>query len=275
MRIGVLIRFRKEIDVLQEMQKVKDMGLQTCQLSCFDPSMYNDEWAEKVNAASKETGITVSTLWAGWSGPAEWDHIYGPATLGLVPVAYRAMRLKELMAAIPFAKRIGVDQIATHVGFLPDNPDHPDYIGTIGALRYLCREMKKENISFLFETGQETPLTILRAIEDIGTDNLGINFDTANLIIYGKGNPVDALRVFGKYVKDLHIKDGVFSDQGRVRGHEVPHGEGHVDFPVVIKMLKELGYSGPYTIEREISGEKQIQDIISARDMLLKIDQET
>lgn len=272
MKIGVLISMGVQTDILKEMQKIKRMQLDTCQLCITDTAVYTEENARKVIAASKETGIEVSTVWAGWSAPAEWDLIHGPLTLGLVPAAYRHSRSREVLAAVPFAHQIGVKQIATHVGFLPEIPHDPDYMGTVCILRHICACMKEKGITFLFETGQETPVTLLRAIEDIGADNVGINFDTANLVLYGKGNPVDALRVFGKYVRDLHIKDGLYPTDGRHLGREVPAGEGIANFPMIVKMLKELGYNGSYTIEREIIGDRQEQDIIRARDMLLEIE---
>lgn len=272
MKIGVLISMGVTTDILKEMQKVKSTQLDSCQICIFDTAVYTEENAERVLAASRETGVEVSTVWAGWSQPGQWDLINGPLTLGLVPAAYRYFRSQEVLAAVPFAQRIGVKQIATHVGFMPENPHDPDYMGTICILRHICACMKEKGITFLFETGQETPVTLLRAIEDIGADNVGINFDTANLVLYGKGNPVDALRVFGKYVRDLHIKDGLYPTDGRHLGKEVPAGEGIADFPTIVKMLKELGYTGAYTIEREIDGDRQTQDIIRARDMLLDIE---
>lgn len=272
MKIGVMIVMDVNTDILHEMQKIKRMQLDTCQLSVWDTAVYTKENAEKVLAASKETGIQVSTLWAGWSKPAVWDLINGPLTLGLVPATYRYSRSREVLAAIPFANQIGVKQIATHVGFMPENPHDPDYMGTICILRHICACMKEKGITFLFETGQETPVTLLRAIEDIGADNVGINFDTANLVLYGKANPVDALRVFGKYVRDLHIKDGLYPTDGRHLGEEVAAGEGIANFPMIVKMLKDLGYNGSFTIEREIDGDQQTQDIIRARDMLLDIE---
>ena len=101
---------------------------------------------------------------------------------------------------------------------------------------------------------------------------MGINFDTANLILYGKGNAADAVLVFGKYIRDLHIKDGLYPTDGMHLGKEVAAGEGLANFPLVLKRLKEAGYEGPYTIEREIKGEKQTADIIKARDRLLEIE---
>ena len=113
----------------------------------------------------------------------------------------------------------------------------------------------------MFETGQETPVTLRRVIEDVGTDNLGINLDPANLILYGKGNPVDALDVFGEYVCDIHAKDGKYPTGGHDLGEETIVGKGKVNFPLFIARLKEIGYNGTLIIEREIWGEQQIKDI--------------
>ena len=134
--------------------------------------------------------------------------------------------------------------------------------------------MKERGQTFLFETGQETPVTILRAIEEIGLDNVGVNLDTANVMLYGKGNPADAVLVFGKYVRDLHIKDGFYPTDGKHLGKEAAVGEGLANFPLILKRLKDVGYNGTYIIEREISGEQQIKDIAKARDLLIKIGEE-
>jgi sugar phosphate isomerase/epimerase len=123
-------------------------------------------------------------------------------------------------------------------------------------------------VYFLFETGQETPVTLLRVIEDLGGENVGINMDTANLILYGKANSADAITVFGKYVMDTHIKDGSYPTDGMRLGKEVAAGQGKANLPAVVKKLGELGYTGAFTIEREISGEQQIKDIEMARDLL-------
>ena len=110
----------------------------------------------------------------------------------------------------------------------------------------------------------------MRAIEDIGTGNVFVNLDTGNLIIYGKANPADALDMIGKYVKDVHIKDALYPTDGRNLGREVKAGEGKVNFPLFLPKLKALGYDGSLTIEREISGEKQTEDIIFARELIKK-----
>lgn len=267
-KIGVLIGYGPETDLDKELKKAIDMELESCQLCIWDESVYTDEHAARINEAVANNNLQISALWAGWAGPCEWNFVYGPSTIGLVPAAYRETRVATLKKAADFAEKIHVGNVVTHVGFIPENPDNADYFGTVGALRNLCGYMKRKNINFLFETGQETPVTMLRTIEAIGMDNVGINFDTANLILYGKANPVDALDVFGKYVKDTHIKDGFYPTDGMELGHECAVGEGKVNFPAIIRKLHELGYTGTYTIEREISGDQQIKDIISARDLL-------
>ena len=129
--------------------------------------------------------------------------------------------------------------------------------------------MKARGQYFLFETGQETPVTVLRAIQDIGTGNLGINLDTANLILYGMANTLDALDVFGPYVMNTHIKDGFYPTDGHKLGCQCPVGDGKANLPAVVRKLTELGYTGPLVIEREITGEQQIRDILYAKAYLL------
>lgn len=260
-KIGVLISLRQDTDIRAEMKKVRDLGGECCQITVWNTAFYTEENAKAIREASLEYGVEVSTLWAGWSGPAEWNFSYGPDTLGLVPEAYRMKRMEELLRGVDFAVQLGVSRVATHAGFLPENPSDPRYPGVIAALRQIVRYCKAKGVSFLFETGQETPTTLLRVIEDLGGENVGINLDTANLILYGKANTADAVTVFGKYVMDTHIKDGFYPTDGRALGREVKVGEGMANLPEVIKRLRAAGYKGNYIIEREISGEEQARDI--------------
>ena len=270
--IGVIITCTKETDLEAEFEKALAMGLDSCQISIWTPELYEDDtFAERIVSALEKKNFTVSALWAGWSGPREWNFTAGPATLGLVPATYRYQRLQELLRASDFAEKLGVKHIATHVGFLPENPDNAEYPAIVAALRHLCKYMDKKGQFFLFETGQETPVTVLRTIQAIGTENLGVNFDMANLILYGKANPLDALDVFGQYVMGVHVKDGFYPTDGMSLGREVPAGEGKANVTAVIQRLDELGYTGAFTIEREIKGDKQIADIEKARDLILSV----
>ncbi len=260
-KLGVLIGLHPDTNVLEEMKKISALGGTCCQITVWDNNCYTDAKAEEIKKACAETGVEVSTLWAGWSGPTAWNFTEGPSTLGLVPVAYRMKRTEDVLLGLEFAAKIGAPRIATHVGFLPENMNDPQYADIVALLKYIARKCKEKGICFLFETGQETPVTLLRVIEDIGMDNVGINMDTANLILYGKANSADAITVFGKYVMDTHIKDGFYPTNGKSLGREVKVGEGLANIPEVIKRLQAVGYSGNYIIEREISGEQQTKDI--------------
>ena len=138
----------------------------------------------------------------------------------------------------------------------------------MAAVKAIAVDLKKHGQNLLFETGQETPVVLLRLFEEINTGNLFINLDPANLILYGKANPVDAMDVFGDYVRGVHAKDGLYPTNGRQLGHEVKVGEGKVNFPALLKLLKEHGYDGSLTIEREISGEQQLLDIVATQKYL-------
>ncbi len=266
LKLGIIVGYSG--DAMTTLKKVKDLGFPTCQLSCWDQNAFTPENAAKVVEVAEALEIEITTVWTGWPGPKVWNLVEGPLTLGLVPPAYRYVRLEALKRGSDFAKMIGAPGITTHVGFIPENPNEPEYPGLISALKEIARYCKANGQFFAFETGQETPVTLLRAIEDIGTDNLGVNLDPANLILYGKANPVDALDVFGKYVVGFHAKDGLYPTDGRKLGKEVPLGEGKVNFPVLIPKLKELGYTGAMSIEREIRGPQQIADIKKAIDLL-------
>ena len=133
--------------------------------------------------------------------------------------------------------------------------------------------MQNNGQYLLFETGQETPVTMLRCFEKVGTDNLGVNLDTANLILYGRANPVDALDVFGKYVRNIHAKDGCYPTNGHDLGRETRLGEGKVDFRALFVKLRELGYDSDVTIERELveDSQEQLKGILDSREYLQTI----
>ena len=249
-------------------EKVHSLGFPTCQVSCWRGTQLDDDTAQRLRQAAAQHGVGISTIWAGLPGRHVWDFLEGPTTIGLVPEATRAERLAVLKRSAEFASKVGVPSITTHVGFIPENPTDPHYQPVVAVLKEIAEYCAKLGLGFWFETGQETPITLLRTIHDIGTDNLGINLDPANLLMYGKANPVDALDVFGQYVRGVHAKDGEYPTNGRQLGVEKPLGEGRVNFPTLLAKLKALGFSGALTIEREISGPQQITDIQKAKQML-------
>lgn len=265
-QLGVVVNLRSGPE--EVLQKVADLNLPTCQLSVWDETLATDDVAKRIVQAQKNTGVTISALWAGWPGPRVWNFIDGPTTLGLVPEAYRGMREQALLRYSDFAARLEIDTVVTHVGFIPENPSDPLYPGLLSSLRYILKRIKRNGQTFCFETGQETPITLLRTIADLGGENLGINLDPANMALYGKANPNDAADMLAPYIRGVHAKDGLYPTDGYRLGKETPIGEGIVDFPRLIETLKKHNYTEPITIEREISGPQQIADIQAAVEYL-------
>ena len=139
------------------------------------------------------------------------------------------------------------------------------------AIRQVAKHCAANGQMFLMETGQETPTTMARAIQDVAQPNLGVGLDTANLILYGKANPVDAVDIIGPHVRSMHAKDGRWPTDPMKLGEEVLIGTGLVDFKSVFTKLQRLGYTGAVTIEREISGPQQIADVKQEKAYLERI----
>ena len=274
MKLGTCVSFSSLEGMEEKLMNLRKYGFSSCQLISWNPGIWTKENAAHLKNLLAKQEITVSAFWCGWEGPSDWNFYEGQLTLGLVPVEYRYARVKNLCDGADFAHKLGVTDVVTHMGFIPENPYDPNFPGFCRAVRIVAEHLKKNGQYLLFETGQETPVTLLRCFEAVGCDNLAVNLDTANLILYGKANPVDALEVFGKYVRNLHAKDGCWPVNGHDLGMETAIGEGKVDFSAVFRKLRALGYDSWITIEREIEGDQQITDILSARDYLQNLIQE-
>ncbi len=266
MRIGVMTGWGG--DRANPFDHVAEFGLSCCQLCNWDPAQWEARDPTATRAQADAAGVGVSCVWAGYPGPAVWNFVEGPTTIGLVNDEWRDRRLAALKKGADFCAAMGAPAIATHAGFLPENMTDPNFRDCVDALRDIAAHCDRLGIGFWFETGQETPVTLLRFIEEIGLDNVGINLDPANLILYGKGNPIDALDVFGRYVRCVHAKDGLYPTNGKSLGTEVVVGTGKVRFPEFVARLQEIGFAGDLVIEREISGEQQKQDIRRTVDYL-------
>ncbi len=262
-------------DVLANgVKKLDEIGLIEIQLNCWNVPVCTKENADKIKEMFGNK-YTISGVWAGWIvGPTVWNFIEGPQTIGIVPETWREERVIGIKKVIDFANMLGVKTVTTHMGFIPENPSTKEYEGVVDTIYDLCLYANQYGIDFCFETGQETPTTILRTINKIkerGLTNLKINLDPANLLLYGKGNPMDAVDVFGQYVVGMHVKDGDYPTNGDNLGCEYKVGTGRVNFDYIIRKLHSFNYRGPLTIEREISGDQQKKDIIDTVTYLQNI----
>jgi L-ribulose-5-phosphate 3-epimerase len=256
----------------ETIKRVHDLGFSTCFLSLDGYiGKFTPDLAKQMRGLLDKYGVTATAVEVVGPGKLVWDFMQGPSTIGLIPRATRASRIDALRQVSDFAKILEVDLVQTHCGFIPEDPADPLYAEGVVAIREVAKHCAGNGQDFLMETGQETPTTMSRMLRDVAQPNLGVGLDTANLILYGKANPVDAVDILGPHVKSIHAKDGRWPTDPNKLGEEVLIGTGLVDFHKVFAKLHHLGYSGAVTIERETSGPQQIADVRDEKVYLEKV----
>lgn len=270
-KLGLCCRDVEGMELEAQFEQARRLGFDRVQIAMWRMEHLNAEHAQQTKALLARYGLVCTELWCGWTKPAYWDFRNGPSSLGLVPGEYRFLRLQDLFKGAAYARELGVTDVITHLGFIPQDPTDANYVGLIHALRHLTTELKKYGQFFSFETGQETPLVVRRCIEDVGADNIGVNYDPGNLLIYGNGNPVDGLDLLGDYVRSVHAKDATYPTSGYEQGIETVMGEGQVDMKALIEKLKKHGFARVMSIEHErknISVEQKEAEILHAKRYL-------
>ena len=256
----------------ERLKRVHDLGFTNCFLSMDG---YLDHFTPDLGPLFRDLlqkyELVATTVEVVGPKPLVWDFLKGPSTIGLVPPATRAARIDALRRASDFAKLVGIGQVQSHCGFIPEDPADGNYSGTVEAIRAVAKHCQGNGQHFLMETGQETPTTMARMLRDVDMPNLAVGLDTANLILYGKANPVDAVDILGPHVRSVHAKDGRWPTDPSKLGEEVLIGKGLVDFKKVFTKLHTIGYTGAITIERETSGPQQIEDVRNEKIYLEKI----
>jgi len=257
-----------------KLEVVQELGIPTLQLHAPHRSTRTPAAAEKFVERLDQLNVELTAVFGGFEGESYADIPTVSRTVGLVPPETRAERLREMFEISDFARLLGCDVIALHLGFVPHDRSLPLYEEVLQVTRQLCEHASQNDQALHLETGQETGDALLAFIADSECDNLFVNFDPANMILYGTGDPIETLKEIGKYVRSVHCKDALWSDQpGVTWGREVPLGEGQVDMQRYLQTLQQIGYLGPLTIEREIpqEPERQKQEIDHAASLLKKL----
>jgi sugar phosphate isomerase/epimerase len=258
---------------LEALQDVKELGIPTVQLG-YPARLDTPEGIEKIKSAVEETGIEITTIFCGFEGESYADIPTVQRTVGLVPESTRAERVAKIEEISIFAQKLGVDRVAAHIGFVPEDHDNPLYPMMVETVQGICDRLSTRGQVFALETGQETAAGLRHFIDDLKRDNIRVNFDPANMILYGNDDPIPALDLLIEWIDGVHCKDGNWPTEEQKAnsqlGEETPLGEGAVNIPEWIKKLLSLGFTGPLTIEREISGEEQKRDILKGKDLILE-----
>jgi L-ribulose-5-phosphate 3-epimerase len=248
-------------------KEVHEAGLSACQIG-FEHLSVNT--VAPLREALKRYGVEATAVSEHNPGRRVFDFYQGPLTVGIIPPGTRVARIQALKLAADVASMVGIPAIHTHCGFIPEDPNDPIYPQAVAAVKEIAVHCKERGVMLLCETGQETPITMVRLMDDVGEGNVFVNLDVANLIMYGKGNPVDAMEVFGDRVRGIHAKDGRFPTSTRELGAETPIGKGKVDFAGVFAQLKRVNYRGSMMIEREVGDEAQRRRDIAESKIFLE-----
>lgn len=273
--IGVFVSIDAGLGVNPDV--AHELGVPTVHLHTPHRESRTPERAKEFLARLDKLGIKVTVVFAGFDGESYADIPTVERTIGLVPQETRAARTAELKEIADFANLMGVKTVGLHIGFVPHDRTTSEYRDVLAVTRDVCDYAKKNGQAIHLETGQEPADVLLAFLQDVQRDNLFINFDPANMILYGCGEPIPALKTLGKYVRSIHCKDATWSDQpGKTWGAEVALGKGAVDFPAYLRTLNEIGYTGPLTIEREIPQEpvRQKAEIAAAIETLESLKRE-
>ncbi len=243
-----------------KLEVARELGVPTIQLHAPHANTRTKANADAFLKKLADYGMQLTCVFGGFTGESYADIPTVSKSVGLVPPGTRAARTKELKEIADFANLLGCKCVGLHIGFVPHDKKDPLYKQIVDVARDVCDHLAKNNQALHLETGQETAESLLGFIEDVQRPNLFINFDPANMILYGTGEPIAALKKVGRYVRSVHCKDGKWAElAGKEWGQEVPLGEGDVDMENYLRTLKEIGYDGPLTIEREIPQEPERQ----------------
>ncbi len=208
-----------------------------------------DDWNTQIESEE----FHIETLVCSYDGESYTDLQTVIDTVGFLPAATRDQRIERTKQVSDFAAALEVENIACHIGFVPENREHAAYAQMRDLVADICDHCAKSHQNFALETGQEPAKILLQFIKDVDRSNLKVNFDPANMILYGTGNPLEAVEVLAPLVVSVHCKDGDWPalDKPNLLGQEKPLGKGSVDIPAFISKLKETGYRGQLFVERE------------------------
>ena len=253
---------------------VKELGVSTVHLHAPGAEYRTAEKIAEIKAQFAEALIEISVVFVGFPDDDYTTTDIVKQTVGLVPKDRRDRRLAETLEIADFAHGLGVDAIGMHLGFVPQDPADPDFSAIVDVTRKVCDHCLAQGQYFHLETGQETANELLTFINAVDRENLAVNFDPANMILYGAGDPLVALDMVGQHVRSVHCKDAAIERKpGQPWYEDAPLGQGDVNIKALLLRLRDLGYEGPLTIEREYSPD-QDGDIKEALQLLEDLRQE-
>lgn len=251
---------------------MKSLGLDMVQVSKLPDRFYTPEGAKEFRSLLRMTGVHASAVVVVFDGESYKDQDAVRATVGFAPAKLVDVRLAYARKCIDFASALGVKIVTFHVGFIPSDPGDPTYKQMLNAVTQLAAYGAKRGVTIALETGQESGEELLRFVEQISVARVGVNFDTANLVLYGKDDPPRALRTLLARVTSEHLKDGLPPANPSALGQEVRLGEGKAQVKECLRILQDANFHGPLVIENYVwrEGTDPLVELRIARDFIRK-----
>ncbi|MGO8678683.1 MAG: sugar phosphate isomerase/epimerase family protein [Limisphaerales bacterium] len=243
--------------------KLQTTGVKRIQLALDPLRDCPDVWGDTA-AVCREQGIGIISGMFGCVGEDYTTLESIQRTGGIAPDATWAENLKNIKLSAKLAQDLGLKLVAFHAGFLPHDESDPRFAKMLERLRTVADVFQERNMVLGLETGQEAASVLLGLLRKLDRPNLGVNFDPANMILYDKGNPIEALRLLGPWVRQVHVKDARKTLTPGTWGEEVPVGTGQVAWPEFFAALREINFAGYCVIERE-AGTQRAEDIRTAK----------
>jgi L-ribulose-5-phosphate 3-epimerase len=251
-------------------EKLQQTGLARVQLA-IDPIRENPQVWGRAGEALRAAGIEIVSGMIGFAGEdySTMESIH--ATGGVAPDGTWAENWENVPKAADIAARLGIRLVTFHAGFLPPDPADPEYEKMRHRLDLIADVFAAKDIEVAFETGQETAPVLDEFLRRLGRRNVGVNFDPANIVLYDHGNPIEALRDLGPWLRQIHIKDGTRTKKPGTWGEEVVVGTGDVPWDQFFAALRDLKFAGWCCIERE-AGNSRVEDIRAAKALVERHD---
>ena len=253
--IGIF--FWAEPDARATVRTLKTCRVQSGQLAIDGTVDLTPATTAAWRTALAEEDFHIFTVFAAYSGECYADIPTVEATVGFTPPATRAERELRTRQVIDLGAALGVASFGCHVGCIPHDAAHPEYVAVRDMVRRIADYAASHAMTFCLETGQEPAAQLLAFFEDVARPNVKINFDPANMILYGSGEPIEAFRLLRPHVISVHGKDGDWPAGPGQLGTERRLGTGSVNIPAFVGALKETGYGGPICVESGVHGEEQ------------------
>lgn len=252
-RVGVFLRCTGQDDPLLALQAVKALGFDTVQVSRLPDRFYTPEGAAEFAGFLRATGIRADSVVAVFAGESYADRDAVVRTVGFRPLPLIAERLVYLRKCVDFADAIGARIVTFHMGFLPDDPADAAYKTMLGAVTDIAGYAAQKHVTISLETGQETGQQLAAFLDRITVARVGVNFDPANLVIYGVDSPSQALTHIVTRVTSVHVKDALLPETPGAMGREVRPGEGRAELKECFRILRASGFTGALIIENYVA----------------------